>query len=131
MIFMGIDRNGLIQLVQRIYSASPEYLWQDTPDACVFRHIDNGKWFGIIMSVSGQKIGLENRAAVDICNVKCAPLLLGSLLEKPSCFPAYHMNKKHWLTFLLDGSVSEEEVCFLLDMSYDLTAPKRKRKKCV
>ncbi len=122
---MKTDRDGVIALIQNEYSADPEYLWQDTPRSAVFRHSDNQKWFGALLEVSGRKIGLNTDAVVDILDVKCDPMLIGSLLEKPGYFPAYHMNKKHWLTVLLDGALPEEELRFLLDMSYELTAPKR------
>ena len=41
--------------------------------------------------------------------------------EEPGMFPAYHMNKAHWLTIALDGSAEEGKIKFLLDMSYELT----------
>lgn len=125
---MKTDKNGLIELFRQVYSTEAEYLWEDTPDACVFRRQDNRKWFGVILCVSGKRIGLETDDMVDILDVKCEPLMIGSLLEKPGYFLAYHMNKKHWLTILLDGSVPEEDIRFLLDMSYTLTAPKRRKK---
>lgn len=128
---MKTDRTGIIKIVRDEYSAEPEYLWADTPEAAVFRHSSNRKWFGVILNVSGKRLGLDRDDIVDVLDVKCDPLLLGSMLEKPGCLPAYHMNKKHWLSVLLDGSVPEEDIRLLLDMSYDLTAPKpayRKRK---
>ena len=43
--------------------------------------------------------------------------------------PAYHMNKKHWISIILDGSMSDEEIGRLIEDSYALTAPKRRREK--
>ena len=125
---MKTDRAGLIRLVQEEYSTEPEYPWENDAKSAVFRRMDNRKWFGVMMEVSGGKIGLEATRMVDILNVKCDPLLLGSALQKPGCFPAYHMNKSHWITLLLDGTVPEEELRFLLAMSYDLTAPKARKR---
>ena len=64
---------------------------------------------------------------MDILDIKCGPLLVGSLLLSPGFLPGYHMNKKHWITVLLDGTVPKAEVFGLLDMSYDLTKPKMKK----
>lgn len=54
-------------------------------------------------------------------NLKCEPELAELLREKyDAVIPGYHMNKKHWNTVTLDGSVPESELLFLIDMSYDL-----------
>ena len=73
------------------------------------------KWFGLLMSVSPQSLRISGDARIDILNVKCDPLLIGSLRLKPGFFPAYHMNKRHWITIRLDGSVSfgELEICYV------------------
>lgn len=42
--------------------------------------------------------------------------------------PAYHMNKRHWISIILDGSMSEEQVFQLIAESYALTLPKRAAK---
>ena len=47
--------------------------------------------------------------------------LIGSLRLKEGFFPAYHMNKEKWITIFLDGTVPKNEICDLLDLSYDLT----------
>ncbi len=45
------------------------------------------------------------------------------LREQSGYLPAYHMNKERWITIRLDGSVPEEEIKNLIDMSYHLTKP--------
>ncbi len=124
---MYADRAWLIQWILEQFGAEPEYLWADMPNAAIFRHRENQKWFCLMMDVSAKKLGLPADSIVDICNVKCDPLLLGSVLEKTGYFPAYHMNKQHWLTILLDNSVPVEDVQFLLEQSYDLTSPKKSK----
>ena len=63
-------------------------------------------------------------------NVKCDPILSGSLRMQEGYLPGYHMNHDQWLTVLLDGTVPYEEIIPLLDMSYDMTfkMPKKRRK---
>ena len=43
--------------------------------------------------------------------------------------PAYHMNKKHWISIILDGSMTDEEVGRLIGDSYALTAPKTRKNR--
>jgi predicted DNA-binding protein (MmcQ/YjbR family) len=59
-------------------------------------------------------------------NLKCDPALAIELRERYSAVTAgYHMNKKHWNTILLDGSVPDKEVFSWIDHSYSLIAGKR------
>ncbi len=109
------------------YGVLPEYPWMTSPEHAVFRHLGNRKWFGIIMQVTGDKLGLDSQDIMDIINVKCDPVLIGSLLGQEGLFPAYHMNKAHWLSVALDGSATDDTVRWLIDMSYTATAPKPKR----
>jgi predicted DNA-binding protein (MmcQ/YjbR family) len=54
-------------------------------------------------------------------NVKCDPEKVIELREQYSCvIPGYHMNKKHWNTILVDGSVSEKLILEWIDHSYDM-----------
>ena len=63
---------------------------------------------------------LEGEGTVDIINVKCEPDMVGVLIETYGFLPGYHMNKEHWITMLMDGTVSEAKILDFLDMSYDL-----------
>ena len=57
---------------------------------------------------------------VDIMDVKCDPDMTNMIIQTYGFLPGYHMNKQHWITILLDGSVSEAKILDFLDMSYDL-----------
>ena len=59
--------------------------------------------------------------------MKCDPILAGSLRAQEGFHPAYHMNKEKWLTIRLDGSVPDVEIEKLIDLSYELTQPFRRR----
>ena len=81
------------------------------------------------MVVPYRTIGISREGNVDILNVKCDPIMTGSLRGKPGFRPAYHMNKDRWITILLDGSAGKEDIAVLLDMSYQMTASKIRMKK--
>ena len=63
-------------------------------------------------------------------NVKCDPDKAIELREEFPCVqPGYHMNKKHWNTILVDGSVSSKQLKEWIDHSYELVAAKSPKKK--
>ena len=76
-------------------------------------------------------VDLKKAGEVDILNVKCNPIMMGSLRGKPGFCPAYHMNKDKWITILLDGSAGQEDIKALLAMSYTMTAMKIRRRNHV
>lgn len=102
------------------YGAVPEYLWAKTPDSAVLRHPGSGKWFAVLLQVDPSRFGLPGEAALDVLNVKCDPLLAGSLRGKAGYFPAYHMNKQHWISIALPLVADLSEVLPLLQLSYHL-----------
>ena len=107
----------------------PEHLWAKFPRYAVLRHSENAKWFAVFLEFPGTRLGLERPESVDILDVKCGPLLAGSLLGVPGILPAYHMNKENWITAALDGSAPEDKLRLVLDMSYTATAPKLRKKE--
>ena len=123
------QRERLLRYAAENYGTTPEYPWDGTPDAAVLRHPGNQKWYGLLMRIPSEKLGLAPGGTADILNVKCSPLETDSLRQKPGIFPAYHMNKTHWITILLDGTLPEPELFWLLDESYTLTMPKPRKRK--
>lgn len=112
-------REAVFRYAREELGTQAEYLFASSPDCAVLRCRDNRKWYGIIMRISRGKLLQGGTGDVDILNVKCDPLLRASLLQKAGFFPAYHMNKTHWITMLLDGSVPMEDLTGCLAMSYD------------
>ena len=128
-----MQRERIIEYIKDRFSAEEEHLWAQYPNYSVFRHPASKKWFGIIMDISRSKLGLDGDGPVDILDIKCSPLMIGSLLSEKGFLPAYHMNKDSWITILLDGTVPDERIYPLLELSYDSVAPRRKRdlkKRC-
>lgn len=115
------DRKFVYDYIKLTYDISPDFPWAKTPNAAVFRHPNNQKWFALIMDVPKKSLGLNSNEIIEIINLKCDPVMIDSLFLKNGFFPAYHMNKEHWITVLLDNSVHSEDLLFLLNQSYDLT----------
>ena len=82
------------------------------------------------MKIPKLRLGLSGNDIIDVVNLKCAPEVVESLAGVESgIYRAYHMNKIHWLTVALDGSCDEDTIAWLLEISYDLTKPKIKKRK--
>ena len=119
-----MTRSELNDYIESVYSTSPEYLWQKYPSIAVYRHSSNRKWFALAAEIPKEKLGIPEGGLLDIVNFKCDPVMIGSLLSEPGFFPAYHMSKSSWITVALDGTVPDDTIRFLLDLSYDLTGQK-------
>ena len=83
----------------------------------------------MIMDIPKSRLGLGAQDIIDVVNLKCDPLLIGSLRMEQGFYPAYHMNKENWITVALDGSVPGDKIKMLVDMSYELTMKKALKKK--
>ena len=116
--------------IKKKYKTTPEYPWKRDYESAVFRHADNKKWFALVMNVAGDRLGLSAAGYVDCINLKIDDLLFRDMLiREEGILPAYHMNKLHWITVLLDGTVPEERVFDLIDMSFLATASAKKKAK--
>ena len=123
---MSSQLDELFTYAKDFYGDAPEYLWESLPEAAVLRHSDNKKWYAVVMRIPRRKLKLPGDELIDILDIKCDPQLLGSMLQKEGCHPAYHMNKSHWLTVRLDGTVTFDEIVGLLEMSYNITKKDKK-----
>ncbi len=110
-----------------VYSVEPDHPFAMDYETCVFRHEGSRKWFALIMRIPYRTLGISREGCTDILNLKCDPVLAGSLRGRPGYRPAYHMNKDRWITVLLDGTAEREDIIALIAMSYDLTAPKTRK----
>ena len=124
-----MTREELFRFAQEAWGTEPEYPWMDEPAFAVLRHSLGGKWYGLVMNLPRKTLGLPGEGSVDVINLKLDPALVYILREQPGYLPAWHMNKTHWLTVRLDGSVPPERVTDLLEQSYDLTKKKMKKAK--
>ena len=116
-----MNRQELSVYLADTYGSEGEHLFAKYPSFLVFRHNGNRKWFAVIMDIPRKNLGLPNDGEISVVNLKCDTRLNGSFREEPGIFPGWHMNKAHWLSVGLDGTVEDEKVKLLVDMSYELT----------
>lgn len=113
----------LFSHIQQHYGIEPEYPWAKFPDYAVFRHSHHRKWFAVLMNIPAHKLGLENDEEIWVVNVKAKPEEIGSLRMMKGIYPAYHMNKEHWLSLNL-AEIDETLFYELVDESFCLTFKK-------
>lgn len=123
-----MDRQGVMDYAASEYGVTPDWPWGGTyADSCVLRHPENRAWFGLLMPVRRELLGIGGADVVDILNVKCDPDVSLIARGADGLLPAYHMNKDKWVSVLLDGTVPDGMVAELLDRSFELTKPKAKK----
>lgn len=110
----------IIAYVSLKYDDELEYLWKNSKNA-IWRRKDNHSWYGACLLVSKRKLGLNSDEIVEVINVRVQSDALENLIDHVHFFPAYHMNKKHWVSIVINESISIEEVCHYLELSYQLT----------
>ena len=123
-------REDFFRMIWETYGIEPDYPFPGDFETAVFRRKDNLKWFAICMSVTSEKIGICAFGDLDIVNLKCTYGDRERLAESENIRPAYHMNKKRWLTVILDENDEfDPELITLVQKSYELTSPKRTKSK--
>ena len=111
-----------------VYGTSPDYPFEDLRETAVLRHGDNRKWYAIVMRVSRRKFGLESDQVIDVVNLKLPIEMFGSFGTGDGVYPAYHMNKLHWISVLLPDA-PEDVVAFLTNASFEATKSRIKQRK--
>ncbi len=123
-------RQNVFDYIKKKYNAEPEYPWKRYDGNAVFRHDDNNKWFALVMCVQRCRLGLTGEDYVDVVNLKMDDMLFRDMIiREDGIMPAYHMNKQHWISVMLDGAVPASKVFDLIDMSFIATASAKKKKK--
>ena len=123
--FKSSQAKELIAYIRKTYGDTPEFLWEKFPDNAVFRRKDNQKWYGALLTVAKEKLGIPESGKAEIIDLRIPPEQMESTVDGKRFFPGYHMNKKHWYTVTLDGSVCTEELCGRIDQSYRIAGKKK------
>ena len=110
------------------YGISADYPFDEDFETAVLRHTDNRKWYAIVMRVSRRKFGFDSDEVIDVVNLKLPTEMFGSFSAPDGVYPAYHMNKLHWISLLLPD-IADDLTEFLVNASFEATKDKKKRKK--
>ena len=123
-----MTKQQILEHCLNTYGTSPDYPFDDWMESAVLRHADNKKWYAIVLRVSRRKFGFDSDEVIDVVNLKLPTEMFGSFGAADGVYPAYHMNKLHWISVLLPDA-SDDVVQFLVNVSFEATKDKRKHKK--
>ena len=109
------------------FGTMPDYPFEEDFETAVLRHADTRKWYAIVMKVSRRKFGMNSDELIDVVNLKLPTEMFGSFSASDGVYPAYHMNKLHWISVLLPDAPADLTQ-FLTGVSFEATKQKPKAK---
>lgn len=120
--FLCPQTKRIMTLVQEKFENQLEYLWEKSPDTAVLRHEENQKWYAILMRIPWDRLDKGREGLVEAVNLKHDQV--ADLLSQMGIYPAFHMNKRYWISIPLDDTLTDEKVLELFDRSWFLTSKK-------
>ena len=122
-----MTKQEFIEYCFNTYGTSPDYPFEEEFETPVWRHSDNRKWYAISMRVSRRKFGIDSDEVIDAVNLKLPTEMFGSFGKADGVYPAYHMNKLHWVSVILPDA-PDDVVQFLVNASFESTKSKSKKR---
>ena len=113
------------EFIQERFGINGDNPWQDTPEYTVFR-CENKKWFALVMKIKFRQIGIFGDEDVFVVNLKSDCEKIPEIVDKKTVFPAWHMNKKYWITVLLTSATDWKKLCELTERSFELVNKKNR-----
>ena len=123
-----MTRQQFLEYCLSTYGTSPDYPFDEDFETAVLRHADNRKWYEIVMKVSRRKFGFDSDEVIDVVNLKLPTEMFGSFGAADGVYPAYHMNKLHWISVLLPDAPNDV-LQFLVNVSFEATKARKKKPK--
>ena len=125
-LFAGNQANRITQKIFEAYGDKPDFPWEKYDAYGVFRNPDSDKWYGLIMNIDKSKLERERSGAVDVMNLKISTDKIPKLIKQDGIYPAYHMNKKYWISVVLNDTLPDETVMALIEESRSFSCPKKR-----
>ena len=110
-------RDKVISLFREKYGIEGEMPFSDDNTSIVFRSLKNKKWIGIMMNIHSSRLSIPGEENVDVINLKHSQAMIPSLIDNHFIFPAWHMNKKTWITVLLSSDLDWDFFSSLVEES--------------
>ena len=123
-----MTRQAFLEYCRDTYGTAADYPFDEDFETAVLRHADNRKWYAIVMRVSRRKFGFESDEVIDVVNLKLPTEMFGSFGVADGVYPAYHMNKLHWISVFLPDA-PDDILQFLVNVSFEATKSIKKKSK--
>ena len=124
--FIFPQSNRITKLILETFGDKPEFPFEDYDGCGIFRNPESRKWYGLITNLDYSKIDKNKKGEIEIINLKLDKEEINELVKKDGYFRAWHMNKKNWITIILDETLSDDEIMERIRKSYSYTVKKRK-----
>lgn len=131
--FIYDQANRIEAWIHQEFNARAEFPWEKYPGNGTFKCPGNDKWFAAVLTVAYGKLedgstdakaGKAGQPASDeiaeVINLKADPDQIPELVKRPGIYRAWHMNKKHWISVILDDTLADDDVADLIRASYEL-----------
>lgn len=122
-----MTRQNFLEYCLDTYGTAADYPFDEDFETAVFRHAGSRKWYALVMRISRRKVGIDSDEMVDVVNLKLPLEMFGSFGASDGVYPAYHMNKVHWISVVLNDA-ADDLVEFLVNASYEATGEEQRRK---
>jgi len=119
--FISPQSNRLTQKIFSRFADEPTFPWDTFDGYGVFKNPQNNKWYALVMNIDRSKLDKQLSGEVEVVNLKVKPDKMADLLTQKGFYPAYHMNKKNWITIVLDDRVADKLLFALLQESHNFT----------
>lgn len=113
-------RERVFDFVRAELNTKLETPWDKHPEFYVMKTANRQKWYGLMMRISYQLLDPQQSGIVDVLNLKAPPLKIVDLIDYQTFYPAYHMNKKHWVSVVVDEKINLKQLQALIRQSYQL-----------
>ena len=121
-----MTKQSFLEYCLDTYGTSADYPFEEDFETAVLRHESNRKWYALVMTISRRKLGIDSDEIIDVVNLKLPTEMFGSFGISDGVYPAYHMNKLHWISVILPDA-PDDIVQFLVNASFEATKQKIKR----
>ena len=118
-----VQAKRISKFIEEKYKDLPEFLWEKFPNYAIYRKKENKKWYALFGAVALNKVDKNSKSnnIVEIINIKIDKNKIQNLIKQKGIFEAYHMNKKSWISILLDDTLDDFEIENLINESYEIT----------
>ncbi|MBQ8459217.1 MmcQ/YjbR family DNA-binding protein [bacterium] len=125
--FIYQQTNRIAELIEEKYKDKPQFLWEKFPGCAVFKNPDNNKWYGAILNVDFSRLDTDKSGEIEVINIKLPEDKVLELHNIKGFYPAYHMNKKSWISIILNNTLSDKKIMSLIDESHNFTIKNKKK----
>ena len=111
----------ICEYIGATYGVSPEFLWRNIPSYAAFRLKGTKKWFAVMGSVPRYKLDPDSgeHAEVEVINVRVDGAQIRAILDQRGYYPAFHMNRKYWVSIILEDALPDAEIQERIRYSYE------------